>query len=218
MHPEYVWPCSSVQRSGCRMTAKLFPSLPHLPARWLGAAEATRLFQARCFPPCFCKSNSSLRPDAGEKPQLSKQSVSSLQHDMFKMTCRSKKKRGDQMSWVQSEPDITQSESYKISDAHIWHKYKSLSIANMNFDILLLKKSEIWQFVPAAPPGRCTILFCHVLACWCYQKGWSVFFYYIETLVSWKGFTRITIVNIIRAGTKSAEVGLGRLFHAFPVA
>lgn len=112
------------------------------------------------------------------------------------------------MSWVQSEPDVTQSESYKISDAQISHKYKLLSIANMNFDILLLKKSEICQFVPAAPPGRCTILFRHVLACWCYQKGWSVFFYYIETLASWKSFTRITIVNINWAGTKSAEVGL----------
>lgn len=78
MHPEYAYPCNSMQRSGCRVTVELFPS---------------PLFLSGCFPPCFCKSNQWLRPDADEKPQLSKQSVSSLQHDMFKMTCRSKKKR-----------------------------------------------------------------------------------------------------------------------------
>lgn len=88
---------------------------------------------------------------------------------------KKEKKRGDQMSRVQREPDVTQSESYKSSDAQIWHKYNI-----QHPDMLLLKKSRIswenWQSVPAAPPGRCTMLFRHLLACWCYQKGWSVFF------------------------------------------
>lgn len=90
------------------MTEKLSPSQPHLPVRQNVFAEATSLSCPAVSLHAFARSDQSLRPDADEKPQLSKQSVSSLHHDMFKMTCRSKKKRrGDQMSFVkQSEPDI----------------------------------------------------------------------------------------------------------------
>lgn len=167
MHPEYAYPCNSMQRSGCRVTVELFPS---------------PLFLSGCFPPCFCKSNQWLRPDAEEKPQLSKQSVSSLQHDMFKMTCRSKKKRRPDefgghhsIRELQDErcPNMTEIQIAINIQQEICHfAVKNKVRIHMRIDNLCqLVHQEDAQSSPATCWG-------HVLARWCYPNGWCVFFSY----------------------------------------